>query len=259
MMLSTGVAPVNAATVEAIRELGVRTGNFLTDDPFNPVHRAAWFLEALPHYDCIFSPRRDNISDLLQAGCREVKYVRWGYAPGIHFPEEPVDSEEMNRLASDVFFAGGGDKDRIGYMTALIRAGFNVALYGGYWRRYQETRSAARGFADAATVRKAAAAAKVSICLVRRANRDGHSMRTFELPAMRACLAVEDTPEHREIFGPSGETALYFKTGEDLVSVVKYLVDNKAERERMASACYAKICGGHNSYRDRLVEMILGT
>src|SRR5262249_48145762 len=39
-LLSTGIAPVNEPAVRALNQLGVRTLNFLTDDLWNPAHRA---------------------------------------------------------------------------------------------------------------------------------------------------------------------------------------------------------------------------
>jgi len=211
-LLTTGIAPLDAGAIKAIRGLGVRTCNFSTDDPFNPVHRATWFLRALPEYDFVFSPRRANMDELSAAGCRDVSYLPFAYAPEIHFPESPANPAEFDRLTSDVFFAGGADKDRIGLISAMIHAGLKLALYGGYWERYPAAKAQARGLADAATVRKAAGAARTSIGLVRRANRDGHSMRSYELAAMRACLVLEDTAEHREIFGTPGESAVYFRS-----------------------------------------------
>ena len=71
-LLATGIVPLEAATLRQIRGLDIAICNFLTDDPFNPAHRAPWFLEALPEYDCIFSPRRANMGDLRAAGCRDV-------------------------------------------------------------------------------------------------------------------------------------------------------------------------------------------
>ena len=256
VLLTTGIAPVEAVTLYAIRRLGVRTCNFLTDDPFNRVHYAPWFLRALPKYDHIFSPRRANMADLHAAGCCDVTYMAFAYAPEIHFPEPPSGPSELAKFSSDVFFAGNADRDRIACMSSLIRAGFKVALYGAYWGRYWGTRGMALGFADAQTVRKAAAGAKLSLCLVRQANRDGHSMRSFELPAMGACMVVEDTPDHREIFGPPGEAVVYFQSIEELLGTVKRLIDDEAERKRLAAACHARICGGSNTYKDRLDDMI---
>ena len=256
VLLATGMVAIEAEDLSAIRAMGVHTCNFLTDDPFNPLLVSNWFTKALPEYDIVFNPRHANMDDLRAAGCREVRYLPFAYAPEIHFPEKPANEVECASFASDLYFVGGADKDRIGYKVLLVREGFRLALYGPFWHRYLTTRSAARGFADAVTVRKGAAAGKVALCLVRRSNRDGHCMRTFELPAMRTCMVVEDTEEHREIFGPDGECVVYFQSANEMLAVVRRLVADDEARTRLADACYKRICGGRNTYQDRLVEML---
>ncbi len=138
----------------------------------------------------------------------------------------------------------------------MLQAGFQVALYGGYWERYTQTARAARGHADATTLRKAVNAAKVSLCLVRHANRDGHVMRTFELPAMGACMLTEDTTDHREIFGDDGEAVIYFRTPEEMVDKLRWLLTHDDERRRLADAARRVITKGHHTYRDRLEAML---
>src|SRR5271166_2899565 len=49
-LLSTGVAPISAGALQAIGRLGIRRLNYLTDDPWNPHHRAPWFMRSLSHY-----------------------------------------------------------------------------------------------------------------------------------------------------------------------------------------------------------------
>ena len=256
VLLATGMAAIEAEDLIAIRAVGVHTCNFLTDDPFNPLLASRWFTKALPEYDTLFNPRHANMDDLHAAGCRTVRYLPFAYAPEIHFPDKPANQAECASLASDLYFVGGADRDRIDCMALLIREGFRLALYGPFWHRHLSTRSAARGIADAVTVRKGAAAGKVALCLVRRSNRDGHCMRTFELPAMRTCMVVEDTEEHREIFGPDGECVVYFQTAEEMLSAVRRLVVDDEARTRLADACHKLICGGRNTYLDRLVEML---
>jgi len=246
-VLATGMAPLTAAALQAIGELGVRRLDFLTDDPWNRAHHAPWFLEALSHYDHVFSPRRSNVDDLQRHGCRAVSYLPFAYAPAIHFPEP------NGAPGADVIFAGGADRDRVPYLGALLAAGFNVALYGGYWERYRATAAAARGMADAATLRREISAAKVALCLVRRANRDGHVMRSFEVPAMGACMLAEDTPEHREILG---DTVVYFRDQAEMVTQTRWLLDHPAERQRLAAAAQTRITTGANTYRDRLETML---
>ena len=76
-----------------------------------------------------------------------------------------------------------------------------VALVGGYWERYPAFRAQALGIKPPEIIRALTASAKVNFCLVRRANRDGHVMRSFEIAATGGCMVAEDTVKHREIFG----------------------------------------------------------
>ena len=254
-LLSTGLAPIDQQTLLAIRDLGIARLNYLTDDPWNPAHRADWFLRALPYYSHIFSPRQSNLDMLRAHGCREVSYLPFGYARSQHYSERAQPEEEAG-LASDVIFVGGADRDRAPLVAALIAAGLRVALYGGYWNRYAATREHHRGHADPQTIRQATAAANIALCLVRRANRDGHVMRTFEIAAMGACMLVEDTAEHRDIFGPDEEAVVYFRSIPELIHKAQWLTDHPAERQRLAAAAHARIAAGGHTYEDRLAAML---
>ena len=96
----------------------------------------------------------------------------------------------------------------------------------------------------------------VSLVLVRRANRDGSAMRSFEIPACGACCVAEDTEEHRELYGPDGEAVLYFRTPEELVRRVKEAFGNPELRARMRRNAHRAITGKPNTYADRLKTMM---
>jgi len=254
-LLATGMAPLTADTLRRLRELNVTCLNYLTDDPWNPAHRAGWFLDALPNYDQVYSPRRANLDDLRKLGCRQVDYLPFAYAPHIHYPESAAP-EESARYQCDVLFYGGADQDRIPYIVALLEAGLAVHLYGGYWERHARTRPHFKGHADPTTLRKAVAGAKITLCLVRRANRDGHVMRTFEAPAMGGCMLTEDTPEHRALLGPDGDAVVYFDDPEDLMVKTNWLLANPEERSRLAQTAHVHITQGAHRYTDRLRMML---
>lgn len=255
-MLCTGIAPLEARTVRAIGPYGIQRLNYLTDDPWNPALRASWFLKALPLYDHVFTTRQANIDDLKRLRVQEVSYLPFAYAPEVHFPQPPATEKERAPYACDLVFAGGADRDRIPWISAVVKAGFHVGLYGGYWDRFPETRAQARGHIEPMALRQAVGAAKVALCLVRRANRDGHSMRSFELPAMGACLLTEDTKEHREIFGQEAEAVVYFRTIDEMVKKLRWLLADEAERRRLAQAAYRRITQGQHTYRNRLKVML---
>jgi len=249
--VSVGIAPVKAAAVRALRAQGVQAINYLTDDPWNPGHRSRWALAALREYDRIASPRRANMPQLAALGRPEVRYVPFGYDPSHCFPE-PADRS----LASDVIFVGGADADRVPWVHRLVAAGLKVALYGSYWDRFPPTRGVSRGQAGPDVIRRATSVAKLALCLVRRANRDGHVMRSLEIAAIGACMLVEDTDEHRALFGPDGEAVVYFRTPDEMVARAQWLLGRDEERSRLARAVHALITEGPHSYADRLSAML---
>jgi hypothetical protein len=255
-LITTGVAPVDSATLAAVGRLGVVRLTYLTDDPWNPAFRAGWFFDALREYDHVFSPRRANLADLAEHGCRQVSYLPFGYDPALAFREEPASRQERARYTTDMAFVGGADPDRIAYIDAAIRADVDVALYGGYWERYPQTRRHSRGKADVGTIRKATSSARVSLCLVRRANRDGHVMRSLEIPAMGGCMLVEDTDEHRTLLGPPGQAVTYFKGVDEMVDRLRWLLSAQDERQRLADSAQERIRGGRHTYTDRLQTML---
>jgi spore maturation protein CgeB len=255
-LITTGLSPVNRDALLSVGQLGVKRFNYLTDDPWNPAHRARWFFEALPHYDTVFSPRRANMIELEAAGCRNVEYLPFGYDPELFYPEQPANEAEAQYFDSDVAFAGGADQERVDYMRPLISAGIKLGLYGSYWERYPETRQYTRGQADIRTVRLALTNARISLCLVRRQNRDGNSMRTFEVPAVGGCMLCEDTQEHRDIFGDYGAVVTDFGTINEMVEKTQWLLDQSEERMRLAHAAHRIVTTEGHTYSDRLRFML---
>jgi spore maturation protein CgeB len=124
------------------------------------------------------------------------------------------------------------------------------------WDKSPETRKYGRGHAEAGTLRKAFAGAKVALCLIRQANRDGHAMRSFELAAIGACMLVEDTEEHPGIFGEDGTAVVYFDTIPKMLDKLRWLLDHESKRKRLAAAVRRRIVEGPNTYRDRLAKLL---
>ncbi len=250
-VIATGIAPLPAHAVRAMRNAGLRVVNWLTDDPWNAAHRAPWFIETIPEYDVVFTPRSTVVDDLRNAGARAIENMPFAYCSACHFPAKKY--EERNAVS----FVGGADEGRVRYINALIKAGVKVELYGGYWDRQRLLSDFARGFVDTAGYRAVVAGTAISLCLVREANRDAHVMRSYELPAMRTCILAQDTPDHRELYGPDGDTVRYFRDAGDIGARAQELLRDKAERERLAVAVHSRVVRPENSYYARL-EGLLG-
>lgn len=252
-VLVTGISPVDEPALRQINAAGIPVANFLTDDPWNAQHRAPWFMRALPHYRHVFTPRHANEGDLHAHGVKGVSWLPFAYAPEDHHPPLHVSAEERQRWSGLLAFIGGADHDRAAVVRQLARAGVPLGLWGGYWAGMPEFSAWAHGHADAETCRKIVASAGVNLGLVRKANRDGHSMRSYELPATGGSLLVEDTADHRLLFGQDESAALLFDSDESLVRQARRLLDMSPEtRDGMAREARRRVTGGANTYADRL-------
>jgi len=251
-LISTGIAPLTEASLRVLRRLDVTCINYSTDDPWNRSHRAEWHLRALKNYDLVFTPRRSNIQDFIDAGCADVRYLPFAYDDELFGPGAPSDLT----VSHDLLFVGGADRDRVAFIAGIVNSGLRPAVVGDYWNRFPETRGFDLGHKDPKALRALTAAAAVNLCVVRHANRDGNVMRSFEIPAVGGFMLAEDTPEHREIFGTEGQCVLYFTTPEGAADKARWALANPSERRRMAAAAHELIVGGGHTYRDRLMQML---
>jgi hypothetical protein len=256
VMLAMGTAPVAAGALDRIRALGVKTVDFATDDPWSRVHRASWFLNALPRYDLVATPRRSNLADFQAEGVPRVEYLPFGYDPDLFYLESPNGKEESAEAGADLLFVGGADRERLPFLRAAIEAGLNVAIHGEYWQKFRATRRFTRGQVGPDELRRATVAAKLSLCLTRRSNRDGHVMRSFEIPASGGCVLAEDTEEHREIFGADEAAAVFFRTPGEMVTRARELLANAPRRRELAATAHARITRAPNRYSDRLSTIL---
>lgn len=230
--------------------------NYATDDPFNSRASTLEIRKSVPFYDLYVSTRTAILTDLTRAGARKVAWVPFAYDPELHFPEVPRDFVEANVFRSDVAFVGGGDEDRASAFTVLAdRNHADIHLYGGYWTRYPELRRFAKGFVFGRQLRLVLGGTRVAPCLVRRANRDGHVMRTFEIPACGAFMLAERTEEHAAFF-EEGRDFACFDSSEELADKVAYYLRDDSERARLARNGHERVIHGRHTYRDRLSQIL---
>jgi spore maturation protein CgeB len=84
-------------------------------------------------------------------------------------------------------------------------------------------------------------------------------MRTFEVPRVGGCMLVEDTEEHRALFGPNDHAVRYFQTTDELVGSAKQLIADGNLRQRLAAAAHRLIVRGPHTYKDRLASILADT
>jgi spore maturation protein CgeB len=253
VLTTGGRAALEREHIEKLQTFGIKVINYSTDDPWNPVFYAPWFLSTLPAYDAIFTPRRANVEEFRRWNVRGLHYLPFAYDAQVH---RPWPANLPAGAPSDVLFVGGCDAERLPLISALADADLKLALFGRYWNAHSKTRSYWRGVADQGTIRAASASAGISLCLVRRANRDGHVMRSYEAAAIGGCVLAEDTPDHRELFGPEDRAAQYFTTISELVQKARILTADVDARRRLSLELRQRMSVRTDTYSDRLAEML---
>jgi hypothetical protein len=258
IVLVSGSAPVAASTLRELKEqIGAVVINYATDDPFNKLACPRWVVGNIPFYDLYVCTKRAIMDDVRAAGCRQVAFVPFGYDSSLHFADRFESAEELDKFTCDVVFVGGGDRYRYPYFEALVQEipDIRLHLYGGYWDRNPTLARYDRGFARGRDYRLALRGAKIAPCLVRRANRDGHVMRTFEVPACGGFMLAERTAEHQEFFR-EGEEVGYFSSPGEMVERVRHYLNRDNERQRMAEAAYCKVMTENHTYARRLEQIL---
>ena len=73
---------------------------------------------------------------------------------------------------------------------------------------------------------------------------------------MKACMVVEKTQDHLELFGPEGNAVLYFDSIPEMVEKVRWLLQRPEERHSLAEKAYRLVVEGGHTYRHRLQTML---
>jgi spore maturation protein CgeB len=246
---------VRPRVLRRLKQMGAVLVNFSTDDPFNPVVKFPYLREAIREYDIYATPRTANVAQLLAHGARKTQLVPFAYKPSLHFVD-PADAPGVDD-GCDLLFIGGADSDRVPFFRRIVELWPDVrlSLYGNYWNRDPLLARFWRGFAHGDVYRTATRRARFAINLVRRANRDGHVMRTFEVPACGGCMLAERTEDHARFFD-EGRDALFFDTPESLVGQARALADDGPRRAGIAMSGHRRVVRDGHTYGNRLQAIL---
>ncbi len=104
---------------------------------------------------------------------------------------------------------------------------------------------------------KAIQCARVNIGLLSKGNRDLHTTRSLEIPALGGLLCAERTTEHLELYA-EGTEALFWDDVRECANVCRWALDHEEERKRIAVAGQRRSIA--NEFRNEAVmREILGS
>ena len=87
---------------------------------------------------------------------------------------------------------------------------------------------------------KALSGAKIGLCFLSKLNNDSYTRRCFEIPATKTLLLSEFSDDLTTIF-KEGVDADFFRNRDELVSKVKFYIENEKVRNKIALNGYKRI------------------
>jgi spore maturation protein CgeB len=254
-----GGMQLGAAAVDRLRRNAPLIVNYNTDDPWGgrDGHRWDSYLQAVPEYDLVVVVRRPNVGEAVASGARQVLRVWMTFDEIVHRPQT-LSQAEVVALQSDIAFLGTWMPERGPILSALVKSGFDVAIWGNMWQRAPEWPALSRAWRGPALPNtqysKALQSTKVAIGLLSKGNRDLHTQRSVEVPAIGTLLCAERTEEHEQVYGERG--ALLWQDNDECIDRCVRLLADDAARARVAERGQQRV-RGYRLSNEPMVDAVL--
>ncbi len=225
--------------------------HFHPDHAFHPLLITRAYSESMKEYDCHFCPHSWVVDDHLQRGAKRVRFMPFGFDPRTHYRVEPAGAaNEEHDL--DAVFVGRWEKRRAGWIMDLARSGVRVHVWGWPREDFGCANLVWRGpFADFTQQREAFGRARLSLGMLSDTNLDGHTARTFEIPACGGFMLGQRSSGQTGFFAEGVEMAC-FDSSRELLEQAHYYLDNPEERETIREAGYRKCLNSGYDYESRM-------
>lgn len=226
-------------TIKTIRRQypNIKMINWSLDDMFAKHNRSIFYSLNLKEYDLVVSTKSYNLdkSELPSMGAKNIlfqnnSFYPFGYIKSI---------ERKSHYDYDVCFIGTAEKERFDSMNFLAKNGIKVTVFGSGWEKGIYSHAHPNLTINCKNINgkdyfETIAASKISLCFLRKINRDKQTLRTVEIPSVGGFMLAEFSEEHQSMFEDSLE-ASFFKTDKELLEKVNFYLSEDLVRETIAS------------------------
>jgi len=216
------------------------------------------YVKSIPMYDCLFTTKSYNVSEIRELGAKKVHFIGNAYAPEVHRPIDLSDEEKLF-YGGGVGFIGNFEIDRYESMLNIAEKGVNIKIWGPKDWKAVRIHSSNLNFAGRPIYfeeyAKGICSFDINLCFLRKINRDLQTTRSVEIPACRAFMLAERTKEHQELF-KEGVEAEYFSSNDELFEKIQFYLKNPEKRKKIAEAGYLRCLSSGYSYKERLKQML---
>jgi spore maturation protein CgeB len=249
LVVVTGILPLDPVLFHAVKKNGGFIVNYLTDDPWNPIHRRQSFISNLRQYDHIFSTKSSLQKRLKQADSPSTSWLPFAYDPELHYPVHA-------KSGADVVFIGTGAKERLPWLKSVSNIpGIKRRIHGNSWHGIKtpgwEQHPAVTGEEYCKTIK----GAKVVLGLLREANGDQSTDRSYEIGAIGGCGLYQGTDEHRQLL-KNYPIKGFFKNPNELADRVKEVLADPALQTELRTLGQKAVRNHENTYAARLENIV---
>lgn len=251
---------VTPSVMARLRRHARRIVSYSIDDPLGPRDGARFraFRQSLPLYDLNAVVRTENVEEGLAMGAQQMLRVYRSADEHSHAPRH-LSEHDHQVWDCDVLFLGTWFPERGPFLKALIERGVPLTIQGPHWHKAREwpvLKAHWRGGAIAGDdYARAIQCAKVNLGLLSRENRDLHTTRSLEIPALGALLCAERTSEHQAMY-EEGQEALFWSDAQECAERCHEALQNEDWRRQIAAAGHRRVMrNGH--YNQMIVSSIL--
>lgn len=234
--------------------------NYNIDDPLGPRDGARFraYRQSLPHYDLNAVVRKENVAEGEALGARHMLRV-YRSADEVNHAPRFLSAHDHLVWDCDVLFLGTWFPERGPFLKTLIDLGVPLTIQGPHWHKAREwplLKNHWRGGSLAGDdYAKAIQCARVNLGLLSSENRDLHTTRSLEIPALGALLCAERTGEHLAMY-QEGDEALFWSDAQECADMCRYALTDEPRRKDIAAAGHTRVMrNGH--YNEMIVTSIL--
>jgi spore maturation protein CgeB len=235
---------MSPSVIKVIRAVAPKVINYSIDDSTGPrdSRRFTAYRRALPFYDLVAVMREVNVVEARKFGAKNVLRVLMTADEVTHAPRN-ITPAVAQKWGSEVLFLGTWMPERGPFLRDLVQLGVPLAIRGTHWQKAPEWPQLQPHWLGGAVYGDdyayALQCAKVNIGLLSKGNRDLHTTRSQEIPALGALLCAERTSEHSAMYD-EGKEALFWSDARECAEQCKKVLADEGLRQRISQAGQAR-------------------
>jgi spore maturation protein CgeB len=246
--------------IRLLRQYAPKIINYNIDDPLGSRdgRRYTAYRISQPYYDLSVVMRERNVGESKNLGAKKVLRVFMSADEVAHAPRQ-ISKEDHKTWDSEVLFLGTWMPERGAFLLKLIALGVPLTIRGSSWDKAPEWPLIKDHFRSGAVYgddyAKCIQCAKVNLGLLSKGNRDQHTTRSLEIPALGGLLCAERTDEHLTMY-KEGEEALFWKDAEECAKVCLQALQDERKSKMIAAAGQKRIKQNKHYNEDMLARVL---